>query len=415
MFSAFINSVIVDVLVSVLIKEKGKDGIENAKQRISRHLRLARSSDKQAGLVEALEEVLECDIEEPRLFARFAVSNISDDPLVDAYWDIFDLWSLLLNKDFEKLKAWNRPWLVNAMNAEKFKGGKRSVYHGRRNQLIANSAIADTDFSSIFATRSQYDDFIGRSSKPDQVVPQIANLVSPLPWIDAAQNEKTDFISFPVWPIEIFTELMTPRELSLLDKMLDRRVNEIDAYTPLDSSLESLITEKVKWQMASHNVTVKRHHRKASYSPKADTISMPHRHQFTSAVRFYSTWLHELAHSTKGFLERDTSYCSRSDEQLYSIEEVIAETSALLGVKRLQAEAQSLGIDDSEIDACFDDAIEQSEEYMSLWASRIGDAFDVLVECQYKNQLFKSMIKDVFSCHLALSTGTNLGSEIMRT
>lgn len=63
----------------------------------------------------------------------------------------------------------------------------------------------------------------------------------------------------------------------------------------------------------------------AYYHPKAHYIGMPHKDTFTSTEGYYSTLLHELAHSTGKALERDMSGKFGSPE--YSFEELVAETT----------------------------------------------------------------------------------------
>lgn len=74
----------------------------------------------------------------------------------------------------------------------------------------------------------------------------------------------------------------------------------------------------------------------AYYHPKAHYIGMPHKDTFTSTTGYYSTLLHEVAHSTSKALERDMSGKFGSPE--YSFEELIAETSKTFLATYLQIE-----------------------------------------------------------------------------
>jgi len=70
---------------------------------------------------------------------------------------------------------------------------------------------------------------------------------------------------------------------------------------------------------------------RAFFSPAKDKIEMPLKNQFVSGEAFYSTQLHEMAHST-GTAER----CNRTDftggkhTKVYGREELVAEFSAAL-------------------------------------------------------------------------------------
>lgn len=74
----------------------------------------------------------------------------------------------------------------------------------------------------------------------------------------------------------------------------------------------------------------------AYYHPKAHYIGMPHKDTFTSTAGYYSTLLHEVAHSTGKVLERDMSGKFGSPE--YSFEELVAETSKTFLATYLQIE-----------------------------------------------------------------------------
>lgn len=70
---------------------------------------------------------------------------------------------------------------------------------------------------------------------------------------------------------------------------------------------------------------------RACYSPAADRVILPLREQFQSAVEFYSTLFHELAHSTghSSRLNRFTgSSCAAFGSNDYGKEELVAEIAA---------------------------------------------------------------------------------------
>ena len=75
---------------------------------------------------------------------------------------------------------------------------------------------------------------------------------------------------------------------------------------------------------------------RACYSPSLDIVTMPERKKFHSAHALYSTWAHELAHSTghSKRLKRDMTGMYGLDK--YAKEELIAELAAYLISDELQ-------------------------------------------------------------------------------
>ena len=75
---------------------------------------------------------------------------------------------------------------------------------------------------------------------------------------------------------------------------------------------------------------------RACYSPSLDIVTMPERKKFHSAHALYSTWAHELGHSTghSKRLKRDMSGMFGLDT--YAKEELVAELSAYLIADELQ-------------------------------------------------------------------------------
>lgn len=108
---------------------------------------------------------------------------------------------------------------------------------------------------------------------------------------------------------------------------------------------------------------------RAFYSPGKDVIGMPNIKQFVSPGEYYSTFLHEIAHST-GHESRLNRF-KPSDKALfgndtYSKEELIAEFAA-------QLLCYDLGISDSRL-------IENSEQYLAGWGKRFKENPEILFE-----------------------------------
>lgn len=100
---------------------------------------------------------------------------------------------------------------------------------------------------------------------------------------------------------------------------------EIISSTNQDATIEEFIK----------NIAIQEFRGEPAYSPKDDAIFMPHSHEFENSNEFYSTYFHELSHSTghQTRLDRFEKYTVYGDER-YAFEELIAELgSAFLGME----------------------------------------------------------------------------------
>ena len=70
--------------------------------------------------------------------------------------------------------------------------------------------------------------------------------------------------------------------------------------------------------------------RRAYYRPTTDSVHMPARFRFVDASLYYSTLFHELVHSTGHESRLSRSLGASFGDDLYSKEELVAETGAAL-------------------------------------------------------------------------------------
>tara|TARA_B100000287_G_scaffold172773_1_gene162965 strand:- start:1504 stop:2448 length:945 start_codon:yes stop_codon:yes gene_type:complete len=75
---------------------------------------------------------------------------------------------------------------------------------------------------------------------------------------------------------------------------------------------------------------------RACYSPSLDIVTMPERNKFHSAHALYSTWAHELAHSTGHPKRLKRPMLGRFGADSYAAEELVAELAAYLISNELQ-------------------------------------------------------------------------------
>lgn len=91
---------------------------------------------------------------------------------------------------------------------------------------------------------------------------------------------------------------------------------------------------------------------RAFYRPISDTIGMPDKARFNSIEEFYSTFFHEMIHSTGSDLRIDRKLSTNFGDNEYSFEELVAE----MGASFLCAE---MGIENKTID--------NSASYIANW------------------------------------------------
>ncbi|WP_210499139.1 zincin-like metallopeptidase domain-containing protein [Vibrio crassostreae] len=424
MSNVFESAVIMDVLICTFID--GAGGIKEAKSRLKKHLSRAKRTHKADDILGAIKEMIELDSLTNREFAKEAVAKITkNDSVTQGYLDVFELWGALIDKNHHCLREWNKPWIVDASYAEKFKGGKRFIYSGGRNQLNAAIAIAMNklggEYSGILVTESKVKEFLSRPAaiedgdKLDNH-PELCFFANPVEEQKQQSGAagRLGFFSTPVWAIEEFKKYLTKREQKLLDVMLAVRNKEKGEFKPQSEDLLSLVQSKVDWQKEKHGVECRFNKAEAYYNPANDHISMPDYKQFTTELEYYSCWVHELAHSTERVLKRSKRYENLTERSQYAIEEVLAETVSFLAVKRLRSEATSLGLMNEEMEKAFNDCFENSEAYTTSWGNKVKASFVSILDNKYRSHLFGALIKDVFSCHMTISTGTVQGKQIER-
>lgn len=123
---------------------------------------------------------------------------------------------------------------------------------------------------------------------------------------------------------------------------------------------------------------------RACYSPASDSVSMPKMEQFKSVEGFYSTFFHELTHSTghSNRLKREgVVNFDRFGSHQYSEEELVAE----MGASYLTA---ITGIQNSEI-------LENSVAYLQNWIKAIKGDVSLIMKAAGKAQKATDLILGV--------------------
>ena len=128
---------------------------------------------------------------------------------------------------------------------------------------------------------------------------------------------------------------------------------------------------------------------KASYNYRADTVTIPPLHLFENAARYYSTYFHELVHSTRhpSRTGRDTKIPTNQNDRRYSKEELIAE----MGAAMLCGTA---GLSDQTLSA--------SAAYIKSWLENLQNDPRMVIQAASKAQQAVNYILGLVSDHQPL-------------
>lgn len=167
-------------------------------------------------------------------------------------------------------------------------------------------------------------------------------------WMDAKDSNGKDY----QYPIFRFTLVWNVEQVE--GYKLPKRCQRVTAHDPIEAA-ESIVKgykdgPKIDVKQSAH----------ACYSPLFDTVTMPQLGQFSKPESYYSTFFHELGHSTghaKRLNRKEVTDPTHFGSHDYSVEEMVAElTAAFL--------SSVAGIDNT---------IENSAAYIAGWKSKLKD------------------------------------------
>lgn len=321
--------------------------------------------------------------------------------------DIIEFWYSIGNSD---LQSWKKPWVYNILEAEnagKFLlNNERKAYQGGFNQfLIAsytrnhNSNLATlilnrTDMAKIFGEES-----FGETPVVKSGIKSIGSIYSPpvekivgkywaYPnggrWTgdtkEPTQEQITAlsltekkvkrpvFDTFPVWSAHDIAHLLPEEYKAKLEELVSLRNRKGYEFNPEDQ-VENLIDNIIDDVIERQGIEVSDHGNKAYYVPSLDIISRPTKDQFINPVARYAVTMHELAHSTKHIAGRSAQ--SRNNTE-YAIEEVVAETTAVMMVKQLERQLGDVLEQRPDIQIMFQEYYANAMSYNHSW----GEEFD---------------------------------------
>jgi antirestriction protein ArdC len=147
--------------------------------------------------------------------------------------------------------------------------------------------------------------------------------------------------------------------------------DHIDALTPTLTPNTEPPIETAETFIQQHHPITQFGGDKALYHPATDTIRLPHYQDFSNAIAYYATYLHEIVHWTGHPSRCDRPQHSTFGSQAYAFEELIAEIGAAMTCNHL-------GIDSE---------LEHHASYLDSWLSILkGDKKAFFRAAQKANQ-----------------------------
>jgi hypothetical protein len=330
--------------------------------------------------------------------------------------DILDFWKAIATSNLSK---WTKPWvyqITQAENAGKFlTSGERYVYRGGFNQFLIACAAQDiesgkaslilnrTDMSAIFGVKefgespvvkngvksltSIYNAPVEKKVASCYVYPSGARWSGESEKPSKAEIEslqlteksikKLVYNTFPVWSVHDIYDHLPQEHKEKIDDLIAIREAKAYEFNPNDD-FDQHVLRTVDDMISRQGIKVKNGNEKAFYEVIYDEMTMPLKHQFKNPIQFLATTCHEAAHSTLHLLGRNHNF-SDSMQVLRSIEEVIAETTAVMMVKDFEKTLKDVMPVRPDIQKMFDDYYQNSMNYNHMW----GEKFDLLhnVKC----------------------------------
>ena len=214
---------------------------------------------------------------------------------------------------------WEKPW-----KTPRYSGGPfpRNFYTGKPYRGMNVLLLWSSEYSSTFwLTFKQAQALKGNVRKGEHGTPIV--FYKPLP--EHAKNddegtgedERVPFIlcHYTVFNVEQCDGLTLP------ESEQPTSAPEIDADETCEAIVDGWANRPALYLMSETE------HR-AYYRPGTDSVHMPARSRFVDAPHYYSTFFHELVHSTGHESRLNRTFGDRFGDELYSREELVAEMGA---------------------------------------------------------------------------------------
>ena len=219
----------------------------------------------------------------------------------------------------EGIIPWEKPWKIPTFSGGSF---PRNLKSGKPYRGVNVFLLWGARYSSPFwVTFKQAQELGGTVRKGEKGTPivfykQLQKRSDKVGTDQESDQDRAPFIlmSYTVFNVEQCDGLPVPT-------MEDERTGQIH----LDESCEAIVTgwsgrPTIRTEIATES--------RAYYRPGTDSVHLPARFRFVDTAHYYATLFHELMHSTGHESRLARSFGERFGDELYSKEELIAETGA---------------------------------------------------------------------------------------
>lgn len=202
--------------------------------------------------------------------------------------------------------------------------------------------------------------------------------------------------TFPVWSIHDIFEHLPEAQKEKINELVEMRKNLGYPFNPEDK-IEQYIDREIDDLVKRQNVPVTlAEGDSACYYPLRDEIQLPTKEQFINPVARYAVTCHEYAHSTKHVLGRRAT--SRKATTDYAIEEVVAETTAVMMVKALEKRLEDVLPQRPDIAEMFQDYYKNAMSYNHGWGEKFdfaGGVKSIVADRENEKGLIKTILVNI--------------------
>jgi len=245
---------------------------------------------------------------------------------------------------------WRKPWSGNLTSPTSLSSGK--TYRGINNLILSITAEMEAYETGLWGTYRQFQAMDGSVTKGEKGTPVV--LWKPLEK-ETPTGETETFMMMRYFTV--FNIAQTDVEVP--EKYLVER-------TPVPV-LEGL-NEAINYQ--SGPKVIYKSSDRAFYNSASDQITLPELDQFSTAVGFAGTVLHELTHSTGHESRLDRKLANSFGCADYALEELVAEMGAAMLATQLDIEVEW----------------DQAASYLDSWLKVLKDDRKLIIQAAQKAQ-----------------------------
>lgn len=342
--------------------------------------------------------------------------------------EILEFWKTLAKSEDQ---SWEYPWLMQSLLAEDvgkyLNRDKRYTYRGGINQLLIGFYAKDLhpELGSLILNRTEIIKLFGvekfedtpvvtkydenKQKIPNTGAKSIGSIFMPFAskyWADengkpwrapdgskrkpsqeeiARQNlqqksGKKRFTTFPIWSMHDIYPMLEKKQMEKVDKLVEERRGVGHEFN-LEDDFDKFILEFTEEMIDRQGVKVNHGGNRACFYPLEDKIDVPNINQFKNPLFYLSTLAHELGHSNKHLNGRRPRSANKTQ---YAIEEVVAETTAAMVVKKVENFLKPMLDQRPDIQIMFDDYYRNTHTYTRDY----GNASNLM-----------NMVRDIESAH----------------